>query len=177
MAGHGPSSNRSNRRVRCCFFLTRKQQSGRSDPGQTGLEADPNSQACAIGGHTHGSNGNRYSLSHRIEPDSDSEYATHTGATEIPATVTGNFGSNENSNRGGNRNSNRPAELDTGPDAGATTAATTFTNHSKCPQDLAARSDGKPETSESLICFVRLPRSTSSSSFVASEISMSICAT
>ena len=90
------------------FFLTR----GSGSPvdqtqGQPTLEADPNSQPVQSAGTPTGQTETDI-LSVAVSSPSPTPSTRPTpGATEIPATVTGNFGSNENSDRSGNRNSNR----------------------------------------------------------------------
>jgi len=89
------------------FLLTRG--SGSTDPNQLPLNADPNSTPVQPTGTPTGQS------EMDVRPIS---VATPTPvstpvetATRVPATVTGNFGSNENSNTGrGNRNSNQPAK-------------------------------------------------------------------
>jgi eukaryotic-like serine/threonine-protein kinase len=93
------------------FFLTR----GGSNPvdqtqSQPGLQADPNSQAVQPAGTPTGQNETDIRAVTVSSPTPTPSTRPTPGATEIPATVTGNFGSNENSNRSGNRNSNRSAE-------------------------------------------------------------------
>jgi len=86
------------------FLLTRSSSPVDQTQSQPGLEADPNSQPVQSAGTPTGQTENDI-RSVTVPSPSPSTRPTP-GATEIPATVTGNFGSNENSNR----NSNRPAE-------------------------------------------------------------------
>ena len=94
------------------FFLTRSNTGGPADQTQSppGLEADPNSQAVQPAGTPTGQTENDIRSVTVSSPTPTPSTRPTPGATEIPATVTGNFGSNENSNRGGNRNSNRSSE-------------------------------------------------------------------
>jgi len=93
------------------FLLTRSSSSPVDQTqGQPGLEADPNSQPVQSAGTPTGQTETDIRSVTVSSPTPTPSTRPTPGATEIPATVTGNFGSNENSNRGGNRNSNRPAE-------------------------------------------------------------------
>ncbi len=104
------------------FLLTRG--SSPTDPNQLPLNADPNSTPVQPTGTPTGQS------EMDVRPVS---VATPTPvstpvetATRVPATVTGNFGSNENTNTGrGNRNSNQPAQP-TPEDEPPTAAPQTF---------------------------------------------------
>jgi serine/threonine-protein kinase len=92
------------------FFLTR---SGTNPIDQTqsqpGLQADPNSQAVQPAGTPTGQTENDIRALTVSTPSPSPSTRPTPSATEIPATVTGDFG-NENSNRSSNRNSNRSAQ-------------------------------------------------------------------
>ena len=89
------------------FLLTRSSSSPVDQTqGQPGLEADPNSQPVQSAGTPTGQTETDIRSVTVSSPSPTPSTRPTPGATEIPATVTGNFGSNENSNR----NSNRPAE-------------------------------------------------------------------
>jgi eukaryotic-like serine/threonine-protein kinase len=91
------------------FFLTRSNNQSPVDQTQSqpGLQADPNSQPVQPSGTPTGQVENDIHSVAVSTPSPTPNTRPTPGATEIPATVIGNFGSNENSNRSGNRNSNR----------------------------------------------------------------------
>jgi serine/threonine-protein kinase len=91
------------------FLLTRT-GSNTVDQTQTGLQADPNSQAVQPAGTPTGQTENDIHSVTVSSPTPTPSTRPTPSATEVPATVTGNFGSNENTNRGGNRNANRAAQ-------------------------------------------------------------------
>jgi serine/threonine-protein kinase len=90
------------------FFLTRS-SGGPIDQtqGQSGLEADPSSQPVQPAGTPTGQTENDVRAVTVATPTPTPSTRPTPAATEVPATVIGDFGSNENSNRGTNRNSNR----------------------------------------------------------------------
>ena len=95
------------------FFLTRSNNSGTVDQtqGQPGLQADPNSQPVQPSGTPTGGIENDVRAVAVASPTPTPSPSTRPtpGATEIPATVTGDFG-NENTNRSSNRNANRSVQ-------------------------------------------------------------------
>ncbi|HEY3103653.1 MAG TPA: protein kinase [Pyrinomonadaceae bacterium] len=87
------------------FLLTRGSGQVDQTQGQPALTADPNSQPVQPYGSPTGQGENDI---HSVNVPSPTPASTRPveKPTEVPATVTGNFGSNENTNRG-NRNSNQ----------------------------------------------------------------------
>jgi eukaryotic-like serine/threonine-protein kinase len=89
------------------FFLTRGTTPGEAIPGQTPLTADPNSTPVQPAGTPSGLSESDVQPAAVATPTPESTRPVGS-PTQIPATVTGNFGSNENANTGrGNRNSNQ----------------------------------------------------------------------
>jgi serine/threonine-protein kinase len=92
------------------FFLTRGTSPGEAVPGQTPLTADPNSTPVQPTGAPSGFGESDIQPIVVATPTPESTRPVGS-PTQIPATVTGNFGSNENANTGrGNRNSNQSTQ-------------------------------------------------------------------